>query len=66
MAGRKNYAVATEGRGLNVRKFPAKTAPVIRVLSDGEKIAVDNTVEVPSGWKKLLGDDGFVMAEFLK
>ena len=66
MAGRKNYAVATEGRGLNVRKYPTKTAPVIRVLSDGEKIAVDNTVEVPSGWKKLLGDDGFVMAEFLK
>ena len=66
MAGRKNYAVATDGRGLNVRKYPAQAAPVIRVLSDGEKVAVDNTVDVPSGWKKLLNDDGFVMAEFLK
>jgi len=66
MAGRKNYAVATEGRGLNVRKYPAQAAPVIRVLSDGEKVAVDNSVDVPSGWKKLLGVDGFIMANFLK
>lgn len=66
MAGRKNYAVNTDGRGLNVRKFPVQTAPVLRVLEDGDKIAVDNSKESPAGWKALLGEEGYVMAEFLK
>lgn len=66
MAGRKLYAVATEGRGLNVRKFPVQTAPVLRVLKDGEKVAVDSGKESPVGWKALLGEEGYVKAEFLK
>ena len=61
---RKNYVV-NSATGLNVRQHPAKNAQILRVLSDGEKVAVDNSVEVPGGWKALMGG-GFVMAEFLK
>lgn len=61
---RKNYAV-NSATGLNVRQHPAKNAPVLRVLRDGDKVAVDNSISVPGGWKALMGG-GFVMGEYLK
>lgn len=64
MAPRKNYTVNSTP-GLNVRQFPAKNAPIQRVLRDGEKVAVDNSIFVPAGWKALLGG-GYVMADYLK
>ena len=51
--------------GLNLRKHPALNAPVLRVLKDGETIPIDNSVEVPGGWKAVMGG-GYVMSEFLK
>lgn len=50
--------------GLNVRAEPSRFAPVLRVLSDGEKIVIDNAAESPKGWKALR-DGGFVMAAYL-
>lgn len=60
---RKTYTVNSPS-GLNVRQHPAKNAQILRVLSAGEKVAVDTSVSVP-GWKALLGG-GFVMSEYLK
>jgi hypothetical protein len=51
--------------GLNLRKNPARNAPVLRVLKDGETITLDNTIDVPGGWKAVAGG-GFVMAEYLE
>lgn len=64
MAPRKNYTVLSKP-GLNVRQFPAKNAPIQRVLRDGEKVVVDNSTFAPAGWKALMGG-GYVMAAFLK
>lgn len=64
MAARKNYAVNSKP-GLNVRQYPAKNAPIMRVLRDGEKVAVDNSANAPAGWKAIMGG-GYVMAEYLK
>ena len=64
MAGRKNYTVNSEP-GLNVRAKPSRSAPILSILKDGEKIAIDNAAEVPDGWKALR-DGGYVMAEYLK
>lgn len=64
MAPRKNYTVAAKN-GLNVRKSPSKSAPVLRVLTPGAKVTVDNAAEVPEGWKALK-TGGFVMADYLK
>ena len=64
MAARKNYAVNSKP-GLNVRQFPSKDAPIQRVLSDGAKVAVDNSVIAPAGWKALMGG-GYVMDQYLK
>lgn len=64
MAGRKNYTVNSEP-GLNVRAEPSRSASVLMILKDGEKIVVDNAAETPEGWKALR-DGGFVMSEFLK
>ncbi len=64
MAGRKNYTVNSEP-GLNVRAEPSRSARVLKILKDGEKIAVDNAAEAPDGWKALM-DGGYVMANYLK
>lgn len=64
MAPRRNYTVDSKP-GLNVRAFPAKDAHILRVLTDGEKVAVDNKAAAPEGWKALAGG-GFVMAVYLK
>ena len=64
MAPRKNYTVAAKN-GLNVRKTPSKSAPVLRVLTPGTKVTVNNAAETPEGWKALR-DGGFVMSEYLK
>ena len=64
MAGRKNYTVDSKP-GLNVRAEPSRSARVLKILKDGDKIAVDNTAEVPDGWKALR-DGGYVMTEYLK
>ena len=58
-------AVVNSAPGLNLRKNPARNAPVLRVLKDGETITLDNSIDVPGGWKAVAGG-GFVMAEFLK
>ena len=58
-------AVVNSAPGLNLRKNPARNAPVLRVLKDGETITLDNSIDVPSGWKAVAGG-GFVMAEYLK
>jgi hypothetical protein len=50
--------------GLNLRKSPARTAPVVRILADGEQIAVADGVEAPTGW--LAVDGGYVMTQFVK
>ena len=57
-------AVVNSAPGLNLRKNPARNAPVLRVLKDGETITLDNSIDVPGGWKAVAGG-GFVMAEFL-
>lgn len=64
MAGRKNYTVDSKP-GLNVRAEPSRSARVLKILSDGERIVVDNAAETPEGWKALR-DGGFVMSEYLK
>ena len=64
MAQRRNYTVDSKP-GLNVRAFPAKDARILRVLTDGEKVAVDNKAAAPEGWIALTGG-GFVMAPYLK
>lgn len=64
MAARKTWTVASKP-GLNVRKYPEKDAPVLRVLPDGEKITVDSGVRTEAGWKALVGG-GYVMSEYLK
>ena len=58
-------AVVNSAPGLNLRKNPARNAPVLRVLKDGETIILDNSIDVPGGWKAVAGG-GFVMAEYLK
>lgn len=58
-------AVVNSAPGLNLRKNPARNAPVLRVLKDGETITLDNSIDVPGGWKAVAGG-GFVMAEYLK
>lgn len=58
-------AVVNSAPGLNLRKNPARNAPVLRVLKDGETITLDNSIDAPGGWKAVAGG-GFVMAEFLK
>ena len=65
MAAAKKTFTVNSSTGLNVRQHPAKNAQILRVLPDGEKVSVDNSVEVSGGWKALLGG-GFVMSEFLK
>lgn len=64
MAARKNYTVNSK-TGLNLRESPSRSARVIRVLKDGEKVTADNAVEAPDGWKAVKGG-GYVMTEFLK
>ncbi len=58
-------AVVNSAPGLNLRKNPARNAPVLRVLKDGETITLDNSIDAPGGWKAVAGG-GFVMAEYLK
>lgn len=58
-------AVVNSAPGLNLRQHPARNAPVLRVLKDGETITLDNSIDVPGGWKAVAGG-GFVMAEYLK
>ena len=58
-------AIVNSAPGLNLRKNPARNAPVLRVLKDGETITLDNSIDVPGGWKAVAGG-GFVMAEYLK
>ena len=58
-------AVVNSAPGLKLRKSPARNAPVLRVLKDGETITLDNSIDAPGGWKAVAGG-GFVMAEFLK
>ena len=58
-------AIVNSAPGLNLRKNPARNAPVLRVLKDGETITLDNTIDVPGGWKAVAGG-GFVMAEYLQ
>lgn len=57
-------AIVHSAPGLNLRKFPALNAPVIRILRDGEQITIDSGASVP-GWKAVAGG-GFVMAQFVK
>lgn len=64
MAGRKVFTVSWPS-GLNVRKSPSRSAPILRVLRDGEKVNVNTAVETPEGWKALR-DGGFVMSDYLK
>lgn len=64
MAGRKTFAVNSR-TGLNVREKPSRAARVLRVLADGEKVALEKNAAAPAGWKALQGG-GFVMAEYLK
>lgn len=64
MAPRRNYTVAAK-IGLNVRKTPSKSAPVLRVLVPGEKVIINPAAETPEGWKALRGG-GFVMFQYLK
>lgn len=65
MAVKKTYTVSTNGRGLNVRKEPDVSAPVVKILVDGTKVVIGSTADTPKGWKSLK-DGGFVMAEYLK
>lgn len=58
-------AIVNSAPGLNLRKNPARNAPVLRILKDGETITLDNSIDVPGGWKAVAGG-GFVMAEYLK
>jgi hypothetical protein len=51
--------------GLNLRKAPARNAPVIRILADGEQIALDRNADTPDGWLAVAGG-GFVMAQYVK
>ena len=64
MAGRKNYTVVSKP-GLNVRAEPSRSAQVLKILGDGERIVVDNAAVTPQGWKALR-DGGFVMSEYLR
>lgn len=64
MAVRKWYSVNTE-RGLNLRSEPSKTAPILKILKNGERVEADNSVDVPDGWIAIK-DQGFVMKQFLK
>lgn len=64
MAERKTFTVNTNGRGLNVRKAPSKDAPIVGILRDGEKVAVNSKAEAPDGWKAINGE-GYVMTEYL-
>ena len=64
MAPRRSYTVAAKN-GLNVRKSPSKSAPVLRVLMPDAKVTVNNAAETPEGWKALR-DGGFAMSEYLK
>lgn len=58
-------AIVNSAPGLNLRKNQARNAPVLRVLKDGETITLDNSIDVPGGWKAVAGG-GFVMADHLK
>ena len=51
--------------GLNVRRFPLKDAQILRVLRDGEKVAVENGADTPDGWKALQGG-GYVVEKYLR
>ncbi len=51
--------------GLNLRKNPALNAPILRILRDGEEIAIDNSVDAPGGWLAVVGG-GYVMAEYTR
>ena len=61
---RTTYTVSS-APGLNVRQFPAKDAPIQRVLRDGEKVSVDGSADAPAGWKAIMGG-GYVMSQYLK
>jgi hypothetical protein len=58
-------AIVHSAPGLNVRKSPTLSAPVLRVLKDGAEIVIDTKSEAPMGWIALAGG-GFVMAQYIK
>lgn len=58
-------AIVHSASGLNVRKSPTLSAPVLRVLKDGAEIVLDTKSEAPMGWIALAGG-GFVMAQYIK
>lgn len=63
-AGKTRYIVCTKSR-LNVREAPSKASRVLRTLANKQRVSVDNSAQVPDGWKALK-DGGYVMSEFLK
>lgn len=73
MAGRKKESVLTNidtytvnsVSGLNLREIPTRDSAVMRILKDGEIVAIDNSAEAPDGWKAVVGG-GFVMGKYLK
>lgn len=65
MAARKNYTVSVPTSGLNVREEPDKAARVLRVIPNGERVAIDPEADTPLDWRALQGG-GYVMAEYLE
>ena len=65
MAKRKVFTVSVPTSGLNVREAPDKSAGVLRVLPNGEKVTIDPDALTAEGWSELQ-DGGYVMTEFLK
>lgn len=64
-APRRNYTVRTKKAGLNLREEPNKESKILRLIPNGEKVTVDQTVETPLGWFAVKGG-GYVMGEFLE
>lgn len=64
MAARKTFTVNSEP-GLNVREFPSRSARIVRVLRDGEKVTIVADAAAPDGWTALRGG-GYVVSEYLK
>lgn len=61
MAKKKTFTVDSLP-GLNVRKMPNITAPVLKILKHGEKVIVSEQLE--NGWMKI--DGGYVSGRWLR
>ena len=57
-------ATVNSAPGLNLRKHPARNAPVVRILADKEQITLDSSIDTPGGWLAVAGG-GFVMKQYV-